>query len=174
HIAEPFFGRADPSPPRFCSCSHPNGRRYTVRATWRDTAPVNDGARESGRDCTAAGTGSPTTPGAAVRVSRAHGSTRSTCPGAPGASPRPRTRGTIMAPPLRRDSGRRGGSIMDTAVALVGAYLRFNGYISLPEQPILVGQGRPWRYHTATDLDILAVRFPHAAVIVPRDGGGPP
>ncbi|MFS8638586.1 MAG: hypothetical protein FWJ74_10890 [Gemmatimonadota bacterium] len=63
---------------------------------------------------------------------------------------------------------------MDTAVALVGAYLRFNGYISLPEQPILVGQGRPWRYHTATDLDILAVRFPHAAVIVPRDRGGPP
>lgn len=63
---------------------------------------------------------------------------------------------------------------MDTAVALVGAYLRFNGYISLPEQPILVGEGRPWRYHTATDLDILAVRFPHAAVIVPRDRGGPP
>ncbi|HEX7119526.1 MAG TPA: hypothetical protein VF212_12100 [Longimicrobiales bacterium] len=63
---------------------------------------------------------------------------------------------------------------MDTAVALIGAYLRFNGYISIPEQPILVGEGRPWRYHTATDLDILAVRFPHAAVIVPRDGGGPP
>ncbi|HEX7120191.1 MAG TPA: hypothetical protein VF212_15460 [Longimicrobiales bacterium] len=63
---------------------------------------------------------------------------------------------------------------MDTAVALVGAYLRFNGYVSIPEQPILVGEGRPWRYHTATDLDMLAVRFPHAAVIVPRDGGGPP
>src|SRR5690606_25887167 len=67
-----------------------------------------------------------------------------------------------------------GGSIMDTAVALVGAYLRFNGYISLPEQPILVGEGRPWRYHTATDLDLLAVRFPYAAVVVPRNGGGPP
>lgn len=63
---------------------------------------------------------------------------------------------------------------MDTAVALVGAFLRFNGYISLPEQPILVGEGRPWRYHTATDLDILAVRFPRAAVVVPRDNGGPP
>ena len=60
---------------------------------------------------------------------------------------------------------------MDTAVALVGAYLRFNGYISIPEQPILVGQGRPWRYHTATDLDILAVRFPWAAVVVPREEG---
>lgn len=63
---------------------------------------------------------------------------------------------------------------MDTAVALVAAYLRFNGYISIPEQPILVGEGQPWKYHTATDLDILAVRFPHAAIIVPRDGGGPP
>lgn len=63
---------------------------------------------------------------------------------------------------------------MDTAVALVGAYLRFNGYISIPEQPILVGEGRPWKYHTATDLDTLAVRFPHAAIVVPRDGGGPP
>lgn len=63
---------------------------------------------------------------------------------------------------------------MDTAVALVGAYLRFNGYISIPEQPILVGEGRPWRYHTATDLDVLAVRFPHAAIVVPRDSGGPP
>lgn len=61
---------------------------------------------------------------------------------------------------------------MDTGVALVSAYLRFNGYISLPEQPILIGEGRPWRYRTATDLDVLAVRFPHAAVVVPRDGGG--
>lgn len=61
---------------------------------------------------------------------------------------------------------------MDTAVALVGAYLRFNGYISVPEQPILVGEGRPWRYHTATDLDLLAVRFPRAAVVVPRVNGG--
>lgn len=63
---------------------------------------------------------------------------------------------------------------MDTAVALVGAYLRINGYISVPEQPILVGEGRPWRYHTATDLDILAVRFPRAAVVVPRANGGDP
>ncbi len=63
---------------------------------------------------------------------------------------------------------------MDTAVALVTSYLRFNGYISVPEQPILVGEGRPWRYHTATDLDLLAVRFPYAAVVVPRNGGGPP
>lgn len=60
---------------------------------------------------------------------------------------------------------------MDTCVALVNAYLRFNGYVAIPEQPVLVGEGRPYRYHTATDVDILAVRFPNAAVVVPRDGG---
>jgi len=57
---------------------------------------------------------------------------------------------------------------MNTCVALVGAYLRFNGYITVPEQPILIGEGKPYRYHTATDVDILAVRFPNAAVVVPR------
>lgn len=60
---------------------------------------------------------------------------------------------------------------MDTCVALVNAYLRFNGYVAAPEHPVLVGQGRPYRYHTATDIDILAVRFPNAAVVVPRDSG---
>jgi len=60
---------------------------------------------------------------------------------------------------------------MDTCVALVSAYLRFNGYVAVPEQPVLVGEGRPYRYHTATDVDILAVRFPNAAVVVPRDSG---
>jgi hypothetical protein len=58
---------------------------------------------------------------------------------------------------------------MDTGVALVNAYLRFNGYVVMPEQPILVGEGKPWRYHTATDIDIIAVRFPNAAVVVPRN-----
>jgi hypothetical protein len=57
---------------------------------------------------------------------------------------------------------------MNTCVALVGAYLRFNGYVTVPEQPILIGEGKPYRYHTATDVDILAVRFPNAAVVVPR------
>ena len=60
---------------------------------------------------------------------------------------------------------------MDTCVSLVHAYLRFNGYVAIPEQPVLVGEGRPFRYHTATDVDILAVRFPNAAVVVPRDSG---
>lgn len=57
---------------------------------------------------------------------------------------------------------------MNTSVALVNAYLRFNGYVAIPEQPVLVGEGRPYRYHTATDVDILAVRFPNAALVVPR------
>ncbi|HET9439431.1 MAG TPA: hypothetical protein VFO52_04645 [Longimicrobiales bacterium] len=60
---------------------------------------------------------------------------------------------------------------MNTCVALVGAYLRFNGYVTVPEQPVLIGQGKPYRYHTATDVDILAVRFPNAAVVVPREYG---
>lgn len=60
---------------------------------------------------------------------------------------------------------------MNTCVALVGAYLRFNGYVTVPEQPVLIGEGRPYRYHTATDVDILAVRFPNAAVVVPRAYG---
>jgi hypothetical protein len=60
---------------------------------------------------------------------------------------------------------------LNTCVALVGAYLRFNGYVTVPEQPVLVGQGKPYRYHTATDIDILAVRFPNAAVVVPREYG---
>lgn len=60
---------------------------------------------------------------------------------------------------------------MNTCVALVGAYLRFNGYVTVPEQPVLIGQGKPYRYHTATDIDILAVRFPNAAVVVPREYG---
>jgi hypothetical protein len=60
---------------------------------------------------------------------------------------------------------------LNTCVALVGAYLRFNGYVTVPEQPVLIGQGKPYRYHTATDVDILAVRFPNAAVVVPREYG---
>ena len=60
---------------------------------------------------------------------------------------------------------------MDTCVALVNSYLRFNGYVATHEQPVLVGEGRPYRYHTATDVDILAVRFPNAAVVVPRSSG---
>lgn len=47
---------------------------------------------------------------------------------------------------------------MDTAVALVEAYLRMNGYFTVAEYPVLeVNANRPAR--TMTDLDILAIRL---------------
>lgn len=56
---------------------------------------------------------------------------------------------------------------MDTAVGLVESYLRLNGYFTLPEfsvqQP---ASGATTRFQTATDLDIIAVRFPWAGEAV--------
>jgi len=47
---------------------------------------------------------------------------------------------------------------MDTAVALVQAYLRMNGYFTVAEYPVLEVTSRtPTR--TLTDLDILAIRL---------------
>lgn len=55
---------------------------------------------------------------------------------------------------------------MDNAVALVQAYLRVNGYFTVTEYPVVeVTRGRTYR--TATDLDLLAFRFPHAGQLVP-------
>jgi hypothetical protein len=56
---------------------------------------------------------------------------------------------------------------MDLAVALVDTYLRLNGYFTVTEFQVQhpVGGGR---YETATDLDILAIRLPHAAATVLR------
>ena len=53
---------------------------------------------------------------------------------------------------------------MDTAVALVQTYLRLNGYFTVAEFPILsaVGHGPGSGLRSATDIDILAVRFPGA------------
>lgn len=50
---------------------------------------------------------------------------------------------------------------MDNAVSLVQAYLRFNGYFTVSEFPVIEAK-RSGDYRTTTDLDILAVRFPHA------------
>ena len=47
---------------------------------------------------------------------------------------------------------------MDTAVALVQAYLRVNGYFTVAEYPVLDATG-PGGPRTITDLDILAVRL---------------
>lgn len=48
---------------------------------------------------------------------------------------------------------------MDSAVALVEAYLQLNGYFTVTEYPVLVGR-RGGSVRMATDLDILAFRFP--------------
>ena len=54
---------------------------------------------------------------------------------------------------------------MDTAVTLVQAYLRLNGYFTVTEYPV-IGFARDGKYRTATDLDILAFRFPGAGRLV--------
>lgn len=50
---------------------------------------------------------------------------------------------------------------MDTAVGLVQAYLRVNGYFTVAEYPVLDATG-PGGPRTVTDLDILAIRLHHA------------
>lgn len=60
---------------------------------------------------------------------------------------------------------------MDNAVALVQVYLRINGYFTVSEYPVVESTGRGG-YRTATDLDILAFRFPHAGRLVPASGRG--
>ena len=50
---------------------------------------------------------------------------------------------------------------MDTAVALVQAYLNINGYFTVAEYPVLETL-RGDQVRTVTDLDILAYRFPGA------------
>ena len=59
---------------------------------------------------------------------------------------------------------------MDTAVALVQAYLHVNGYFTVTEYPVLEALNRE---HTraVTDLDVLAFRFAHAAHDIKRGRG---
>ena len=61
---------------------------------------------------------------------------------------------------------------MDNAVALVQAYLRVNGYFTVSEFPVIELRRREG-YAAATDLDILAYRFPGAGRIVPQRGRSP-
>jgi len=61
---------------------------------------------------------------------------------------------------------------MDLAVALVQTYLRVNGYFTVTEFPI-VELPRGEDYRTATDVDVLAVRFPSAQRIVPGETRNP-
>jgi len=56
---------------------------------------------------------------------------------------------------------------MDTAVSLVQAYLQVNGYFTVCEYPVLEAS-RHGAVRTATDLDVLAFRFPGAGREVRR------
>jgi len=55
---------------------------------------------------------------------------------------------------------------MDTAVGLVKAYLELCGYFVLAELPVRAVQHGA--YHDVTDLDTVAVRFPHPHVALPQ------
>jgi hypothetical protein len=59
---------------------------------------------------------------------------------------------------------------MDNAVALVQAYLRMNGYLTVAEYPILETHGAG-EFQMATDIDILAFRFPRAIRQIIGAGG---
>lgn len=56
---------------------------------------------------------------------------------------------------------------MDTAVALVEAYLRINGYLTLTEYPVLEVAAGSSDARTVSDLDMLAFRFAGAGHGVP-------
>ena len=58
---------------------------------------------------------------------------------------------------------------MDPAVALVQAYLYANGYFTVTEYPVVETMHRHG-YRTATDVDVMAVRFPGAGRLIPRRG----
>jgi hypothetical protein len=55
---------------------------------------------------------------------------------------------------------------MDNGVALVQAYLRVNGYFTVAEYPVVEAM-RDGGYRMATDLDILAFRFPGSGRLIP-------
>lgn len=59
---------------------------------------------------------------------------------------------------------------MDHAVALVEAYLQLNGYFTVAEYPVIESYGKQ-HYGVATDLDILAFRFPGAGRLIAGRGG---
>lgn len=58
---------------------------------------------------------------------------------------------------------------MDMGVMLVQTYLRAHGYFTVSEYPILEAMHHG-DHRVATDIDILAVRFPQACQLVPRQG----
>jgi hypothetical protein len=61
---------------------------------------------------------------------------------------------------------------MNAGVALVRTYLQMNGYFTVAELPV-IRKDSSGEYQEVTDIDILALRFPHAARIVSRGRPGP-
>lgn len=61
---------------------------------------------------------------------------------------------------------------MDTAVALVQAYLQVNGYFTVAEYPVL--EARRGQVRAVTDLDMLAFRFAHPQHDVKKGRGRRP
>lgn len=59
---------------------------------------------------------------------------------------------------------------MDNAAALVEAYLYLNRYFTVTEYPVIEAIHKGG-YRVATDLDILALRFPKAGRLVPGSHG---
>src|SRR6266540_2147324 len=60
---------------------------------------------------------------------------------------------------------------MDTAVGLVKTYLELSGYFVLAELPVRERRGAS--YQDVTDLDVIAVRFPHAPASLSGPGARP-
>ena len=55
---------------------------------------------------------------------------------------------------------------MDAAVAVVQAYLRFNGYFTVTEYDVIEAL-ETGEYRTTTDIDVMAVRLPGAGRYLP-------
>lgn len=62
---------------------------------------------------------------------------------------------------------------MNAGQALVRAYLNLNGFLTQTEIPVIErGEGEPYR--VVTDIDVLALRFPHSEIRVAGNRSGPP
>ena len=53
---------------------------------------------------------------------------------------------------------------MDAAISLVESFLRLHGYLTVSEWQV-VGRNDRGQWDTVTDIDVLAVRFPHNAML---------
>lgn len=61
---------------------------------------------------------------------------------------------------------------MNAGVSLVRAYLHLNGYMTATDIPV-IRRGGPGEYRELTDIDVVGVRFPFAAHVVPIGEPGP-